>query len=85
MSLLDDIIGPARYSIPMEYRLYQEGLYTPSEERPVIRVPGKRIWWMPWKRRPDQVFAGMSEAMAFRAQRAMDAYTFSQKGPDDGR
>lgn len=71
--------------IPPEYRAYRQALYTPSEERTIIRVRGKRLWYAPWKREPGQVFAGMSEAMAFRAQQAMDAYTLSQKGPHDGR
>ena len=57
--------------ISPEYLAYLQGFYTPSEGRPVIRVQGKRIWWMPWKRRPEQVFAGMSEAMAFRAQQVV--------------
>ena len=74
MSLLDDIIGPARYSVPMEYHLYQQGLYTPSEERPVVRVRGKRLWYAPWKRAPNKVYFGISEAVAFRLQQGMDVY-----------
>ena len=73
MTNLDDIISSARYSIPMEYRLYQQGLYTPSEERPIIHVRGKRLWYAPWKRAPDTVYLGMSEAMAYRGQIAADA------------
>lgn len=85
MSLLDDIIGPVRYSIPMEYHLFKEGLYTPSEERPVIRVPGKRLWYAPWKRSPDKVYFGMSEAMAYRAQQAMELITRPSPGrPTEG-
>lgn len=69
MSVIND---PASWDVDL-YPLYCAGLYTPSEERPIIRVPGKRPWYAPWKRKPDQVFAGISEAMAFRAQDATNA------------
>lgn len=85
-STFKDVFGfsldtpPIGRGIPLEYGLYQQGLYTPSEERPVIRVRGKRRWYAPWKREPDKVYAGISEAMAFRAQQGMDAYILSRKG-----
>lgn len=69
---------PVGRGVPLEYGLFQLGLYTPSEERPSVRVRGKRLWYAPWKRAPDQVYFGMSEAMAYRAQQAQDAYYASR-------
>lgn len=58
-------------SLPLTYHEYRAGRYVPDESRPVITVRGRRKWYAPWSRHPDQVYFGMSEAMAFRAQDAM--------------
>ena len=77
MDMCNDILGLEQASsrgILYTYYLWLEGGYDPSDVRPVTIVKGERRWYAPWLRYPDQRFEGMSEAMAYRAQKAMDQY-----------
>jgi len=67
---MDNLFGLPKLAIPLSYYAYRRGDYTPSEVQPIICIRGKRKWYAPWSRHPDQCHPGMSQAMAFRMQDA---------------
>lgn len=75
MNALDMLLP--KPALPLPYHAYRCGEYVPNEARPVFVIRGKRKWYAPWLRKPDETFYGMSEAMAFRLQ---DAVLAQDKG-----
>ena len=58
---MDNLFGLPKLAIPLSYYAYRRGDYTPSEVQPIICIRGKRKWYAPWSRHPDQCHPGMSQ------------------------